>query len=107
MLVFDERARTKAEQFFASLPPEARGTWRTVDDMAGALITQSGMEAPFPSADVLDAVEIEELTADRARLHLRGTRRDGSEFQRTSTGWSYVITEAQVDRYLQQRAGGR
>jgi hypothetical protein len=107
MLVFDDAARAKAEQFFKSLSPEARGTWRTVEDMAALLITRSGMEAPFPAADVLDSVELEELSPDRVRMHLRGTRRDGSEFQRTSAGWSYVITETMVDRYTQQRAAGR
>jgi len=107
LLVFDEAARVKAQQFFDALPPEARGDWRTVDDMAAMLMTRSGMEAPFPAADVLEAVEIETLGPDRARMRMRGTRRDGSEFQRTSEGWSYVITEAMVDRYTRQAANTR
>ncbi|MBE2214307.1 MAG: hypothetical protein IAE82_10590 [Opitutaceae bacterium] len=107
MLVFDDAARTKAEQLFSSMPPEARGSWRSVDDMAASLITMSGMQAPFPAADVLEHIELEPLSPERARLHLRGTRRDGLEFQRTSTGWSYVISEVMVDRYIQQQAAGR
>lgn len=107
MLIFDDAARAKAEQFFATLSPDARGTWRTVDDMAALLITRSGMEAPFPAADVLDSVEFEELSPDRVRMRLRGTRRDGSEFQRTSAGWSYVITEAMVERYVRNPANPR
>jgi len=107
MLVFDDVARVKAQRFFESLPPEARGSWRTVDDMAAMLITKSGMEAPFPAADILDAVELETIGPDRARMRMHGTRRDGAEFQRTSAGWSYVITEAMVDRYMRQAANPR
>lgn len=107
MLVFDDVARTKAEQLFSSMPLDARGSWRSVEDMAASVITLSGMQAPFPAADVLEHVELEEMSPDRARLHLRGTRRDGMEFQRTGAGWSYVITEAMVDRYIQQQAAGR
>lgn len=103
MLIFDEPARAKADTMFAALPLSARGDWRTVDDMAAALMTRSGMEAPFPEAEVLDAVKIEEIGADRVRMRLAGTHRDGAEFQRTGAGWSFVITEPMVDRYIQQR----
>jgi hypothetical protein len=107
MLVFDDAARTKAEQLFTSMPPEARGSWRTVEDMAASVITLSVMASPFPDADVLEHIELEDVSPERARLHLRGTRRDGLEFQRTGAGWSYVISEVMVDRYIQQQAAGR
>ena len=107
MLVFDDAARTKAEQLFSAMPPEARGSWRTVEDMAASVITFSGMASPFPAADVLEHIELEPLSPERARLHLRGTRRDGLEFQRTSAGWSYVISETMVDRYIRDLATAR
>jgi hypothetical protein len=109
MITFDDVARVKATQMFAAIPPGARSAWRTVDDMAAALLTQNGMAAPFPAADVLEHVQIEEVSADRMRIRLSGRRND-TEFQRTSTGWSYVITEPMVDRYIEQQqaaAAGR
>lgn len=107
LIIFDDAARVKATALFDGMPAEARGTWKSVDDMAADLLTMGGMSAPFPSADVLERVRLEELGADRVRLHLGGAARDGTEFQRTSQGWRYAITEAMVDGYVQRMRAGQ
>jgi hypothetical protein len=103
MLYFDPAAQKKAEAYFASLPADTRAHWQTVNDMAATLLTRDIMEHPFPAAEILATATTEPLSPDRVVVRLPGTPKDGSEYQRTATGWSYAITEAAVDAYLARR----
>lgn len=103
MLYFDPAAQKKAEAYFASLPADARAHWPTVNDMAATLLTRDIMEHPFPAAEILATATTEPLSPDRVVVRLPGTPKDGGEYQRTATGWSYAITEAAVDAYLARR----
>jgi len=102
LLIIDAKARPKAESFWAALPPEKRVEWASVDDMAAALLTHSFMMSPFPASDVLATATVEPISEDRVRLRLPDVPKDGTEYQRTATGWRYVITGRMVDDYIQR-----
>jgi hypothetical protein len=101
LLYLDPGARTKAEAFWAALPKEAKTQWETVDEMAAAVLTNSFMRRPWPDAGVLATSQFENVSDQRVRLHMPGMPRNGTEFQRTDTGWKYVLTESAVDAYIQ------
>lgn len=103
MLYFDPAAQKKAEVYLASLPDEVRSRWKNVNDMAATLLTGDVMEHPFPAAEILATAVTEPISPDRVIVRLPGTPKDGLEYQRTTTGWSYAITEAAVDAYLAKR----
>jgi hypothetical protein len=78
--------------------------------MAATLLTQNGMEQPFPAADILDTTSMETLRAGRVRSRMPGLRRDGMEFQQDSGGWKQAITVDMVDNYVRratQASAGR
>ena len=100
LLYIDAGARPKAEAFMASIPEKARASWKTVDEMAAAILTRSVMASPFPNADILETATVEAIQEDRVRLRLPDVPRDGTEYQKTPTGWKYVLTEEVVDRYI-------
>jgi hypothetical protein len=102
LLHIDAGARPKAEEFFASLPPAARTQWKNVDAMAATILTRSFMSAPFPNADILETATVETISTDRVRLRLPDVSIDGTEYQKTQHGWSYVLTEAVVDSYIER-----
>ena len=102
LLYIDAAARPKVEAYRASLPPAARAQWANADEMAATVLTRSVMERPFPNADILETATIEPLTPDRIRLRLPDVPRDGTEYQKTGDGWSYVLTEKVVDDYLRR-----
>lgn len=100
LLFFDPAAQQKAEAYLASQPEELRSRWPSVQAMAATLLTGNIMEHPFPAAEILATASLEPASADRVVVRLPGTPKDRIEFQRTASGWSYVITEAAVDAYL-------
>lgn len=100
MLYFDPAAREMAEGILAGLPDNERAKFKTVDEMAAAMITANSLARPFPHEAILNAATIEPLAEDRAKFRLPGTARDGLELQRTADGWKYAITEAMVQAYL-------
>lgn len=102
LFVIDPDARPKAEAFYAALPVNARTQWKSVDEMAATLLTQNGMEHPFPAADILSAAPMETIRDGRVRLRLPGTQRDGMEFQQDSGGWKHAITAEMVDNYIRR-----
>lgn len=102
LLFIDAKARPKAEAFWAALPPEKRAEWATLDDMAAVLLTHSFMASPFPASDVLATATVEAISDDRVRLRMPDVPKDGTEYQRTATGWRYVLTERMVDDYIQR-----
>lgn len=100
LICFDDAARTKAEEFRASLPAETRARWSTLDAMAAELLVGAGMRQPFPSARILATATIEPVSEGRVRLRLPNTPKDRTEYQKVGDDWRYVVTEAMVERYL-------
>jgi hypothetical protein len=102
LLHIDAAARPKAEAFMAALPAQARAQWKTVDEMAAALLTRSVMASPFPNSDILATATSETISESRVRLRLPDIPKDGTEYQQTTEGWKYVLTESVVDAYINQ-----
>lgn len=100
LIVFDPAARVKAAAYHASLPPEIKGQWDSLEAMAAALLISEGMRFPNPVAVIIQLALIEPLSSNRVVLRMPGTHLERSEFQQTSAGWKYVITEKSVDDYL-------
>lgn len=69
MIWMSPAERTKAEAFLASQPTQVRERWKSVDDMAAHLLIVARMASPFPAADVLAAVPLEQTGDDQATLH--------------------------------------
>jgi hypothetical protein len=99
LLHIDAAARPKAEAIFASLPEKVRAQWKTVDEMAAALLTESIMGKPFPNADILETATVETISADRVKMRMPNVPKDGTEYQKTPEGWKYAVTEKMVDDY--------
>lgn len=102
LLYLDSAARPKAEAFWAALPEKAKAQWKTVDEMAAAVLTHSFMRRPWPDAEILAAAKFEAISDGRVRLQMKGMPYNGTEFQQTGAGWKYVLTAAAVDAYIQQ-----
>lgn len=107
LLHIEAAARPKAEAFMAALPESARAQWKTVDEMAAAILTRSIMASPFPNSDILETATVEPAGPDRVRLRLPDIPKDGTEYQKTADGWKYVLTEKVVDDYIRQARTGR
>jgi hypothetical protein len=107
LLYLEPGARAKAEAYGATLPKNARAQWRSVDEMAAAMLTYQAMNLPFPNADVLATATPETISADRVLLHLPDTFRSLTEYLKTDTGWKYVITEKMADEYLKRASQPR
>jgi hypothetical protein len=105
IIEFDSAARAKAAEYYESIPAHVRKQWRTLEAMAATLLISEGLHYPYPVASVLRCAEVQSLEPDRVVLLMPGTRRPRLEFQHTSHGWKYVVTEAMVDEYLAERAG--
>jgi len=104
LIYIEEGARPKVEAFMASLPENVRVQWKTVDEMAAAILTESIMARPFPNADILETATPEPVGEDRIKMRLPNVPKDGTEYQKTADGWKYVITEGAVDGYLRHVA---
>src|SRR5688572_31742901 len=102
LLYIEEAARPKVEAFVAALPENVRKQWRSADETAAAILTQSVMARPFPRADILETATSEDAGAGRIRLRVPNVPRDGTEYQLTADGWKYVLTEKVVDAYIQR-----
>ena len=102
LLHFESAGRAKAASYMATLPEPARASWHSPEEMAAALLTADVIHHPFPNATILQTATSEQIDDARVMLRLPGTTRDRTEYQRTSEGWKYLITEAAVDDYIQQ-----
>ena len=102
VITFDDAARTKVEAYRASLPPEARARWPNVELLAATLLTNRGINRPYPRADLLARATVEPVTDERVVLRLPGTPKDREVYQKVGDEWKWVITEALVDAYLAQ-----
>lgn len=100
LLHIDTAARPKVEAYLASLPENVRAQWKTVDEMAAALLTQSIMARPFPNADILETATPEAIGEGRVKMRMPNVPKDGTEYQQTAEGWKYAVTEKMVDDYL-------
>ena len=104
LIYIEEAARRKVEAFMASLPEKVRAQWKTVDEMAAAILTESIMARPFPNSDILETATPEPVRDGRIKMRLPNVPKDGTEYQKTADGWKYAITEAAVDSYLRHVA---
>lgn len=102
LLHIDATARAKVAAFMAGLPETTRAQWKTVDEIAAAGLTHSLMARPFPNADILETATEEPVSEGRVRLRMPNVPKDGTEYQRTTEGWKFVLTEAMVDGYIRQ-----
>lgn len=104
LIVLEPAALRKAEIFWASLPERSRAPWKSVDEMAAAVLARSVMERPFPAHDLLATASAEEISPDRVRLHMPNVPapRGITDYQRSADGWRYVVTEQVVDAFIQQ-----
>ncbi len=104
MITFDETARSRLEAHRASLPPETRAQWPTVDALAATLLTSRGINHPYPRADLLARATVEPISADRVLVRLPGTPKDREIYQKVGDVWKWVITEPLVNAYLEYAA---
>ncbi len=94
-------ARAKAEAFYASLPADGRGQWKSADEMVASFVMLATQMSPFPSADVLDAAAMEPQGDDVMILRLPGTRKDRLLFRRGADGnWGCVLDVRTLDGLL-------
>ena len=103
LLYIDATARPKVEAFMASLPEDVRAQWKTVDEMAAAILTESIMARPFPNADILETATPEPVSEDRIKMRLPNVPKDGTEYQKTPEGWKFAITEEMVDDFINKK----
>jgi Tfp pilus assembly protein PilE len=104
IITFDDAARLKVEAYWTSLPPAAQAQWPTVEILAATLLTNRGINQPYPRTDLLARATTEPITADRVVVHLAGTPKDREVYQKVGDAWRWVVTEALVDAYLEQVA---
>jgi hypothetical protein len=107
LVYFDPAARTKAEAFLATLPEKMRAEWRSPEALAAIGLADAMQLSRFPRAVVLEKAELEQLNENRVVLHLNGAAKERTEYQRTESGWKYVITEKAVDAFLARAISGK
>ena len=100
LIRFDDVARRKAVDYIATLPKELQTQWNSPEAMAAALVTDDGIQEPYPGAAILALAKIEVISEGRVALLLPGTNRERTEFQITADGWKYAITEKMVNDYI-------
>jgi len=103
LFVIDEEARPKAKAIYAAIMAEKRFEWRSLEEMAAAIIVHNGIEEPYPGAAVLALAKIEPINEGRVTLMLPGASVSGVVFQQTAEGWKYVISDAVVEDYIARR----
>lgn len=95
----EPEARTKAEAYYANLPADVRGRWKSADEMVATFVMLGAQMSPFPSADVLDAAVMEPVGEDQVQLRVQGTNKDRLPFRRGPDGnWNVVVDAAMMDR---------
>jgi RNA polymerase sigma factor (sigma-70 family) len=92
VLYFDADARAKAGEILASMPPEVRAQYPTVEDFYGLLLAISTMEAPGPGADIMETeMTVTETGPNRVKIGEKDNSRFFHEYQLTTSGWKYVL----------------
>jgi hypothetical protein len=101
MLYFQGGGRQKVEDYLHSLPPGKVPPGLTPEAMAAGLIAEMYRAHPFPTPTALDQITFSPVSDDLVTVNAPGRYSlDQKQFQRTPSGWSYVIAEVMVDNYL-------
>ena len=69
------------------------------EELAATALTSAYMRRPFPSARILDTATIDPINEGRVVLRLPGTPKDRTAFQKTDTGWKYLVTQKLFDTF--------
>ncbi len=97
LVYFDAKARVAALEVLAGMPEEIRAQYPTPEKFYGMLLAASCLEAPPPSAEMMERLmTVVEIGPGRAASRRVGSDRNHHEYQLTETGWKYVLPEAGV-----------
>lgn len=97
LVTFDAKAREAAVAVLAGMPEEIRTQYPTPEKFYGMLLAASCLEAPPPSAEMMERMmTVVEIGPGRAASRRVGSDRNHHEYQLTETGWKYVLPEAGV-----------
>lgn len=97
LVYFDAKARAAAVGVLAGMPEEIRTQYPTPEKFYGMLLAASCLEAPPPSAEMMERMmTVVEIGPGRAASRRVGSDRNHHEYQLTETGWKYVLPEAGV-----------
>lgn len=81
----------------AGMPEEIRAQYPTPEKLYGMLLAASCLEAPPPSAEMMERMmKVVEIAPGRAASRRVGSDRNYHEYQLTETGWKYVLPEGGV-----------
>lgn len=97
LVYFDAKARAAALAVLAGMPEEIRTQYPTPEAFYGMLLAASCLEAPPPSAEMMERMmTVVEIGPGRAASRRVGSDRNHHEYQLTETGWKYVLPEGGV-----------
>lgn len=97
LVYFDAKAREAAVAVLAGMPEEIRAQYPTPEKLYGMLLAASCLEAPPPSAEMMERMmAVVEIAPGRAASRRVGSDRNYHEYQLTEAGWKYVLPEAGV-----------
>lgn len=92
LVYLDPKAREAAVTVLAGMPEEVRAQYPTVEKLFGMLLAASCLEAPPPSADLMERfMSVVEIGPARAASRRLGSDRNMHEYQLTESGWKYVL----------------
>lgn len=98
IIYFDPKAREAAANMLAGMPEEIRAQYPTLERFYGMLLAASCLEAPPPTAEMLERMMTTvEIGPGRAASRRVGTERNMHEYQLTESGWKYVLPESGVN----------
>ncbi|MBI2513757.1 MAG: sigma-70 family RNA polymerase sigma factor [Opitutae bacterium] len=97
IVCFDPKAREAAQAVLAGMPEEVRAQYPTPEKLFGMLLAASCLEAPPPTAEMMERfMTVVEIAPGRAASRRVGSDRNTHEYQLTESGWKYVLPEAGV-----------
>lgn len=97
LVAFDAAAREEATRVLASMPDEVRRAYPNVEAFYGMLLAASCLEAPPPSADLMQRfMNVIEIGPGRAATRRVGSDRNTHEYVLTDSGWKYELPVAGV-----------
>lgn len=92
IITFDADGREAALEVLAGMPDGIRAQYATPESLYGMLLAASCLEGPPPGADWIEKnLTFVELSPDRFATRNPGSDRNVHEYQRTNTGWKYVV----------------
>lgn len=97
LIYFDAKAREAAVAVLAGMPEEIRAQYPTPEKLYGMLLAASCLEAPPPSAEMMERMmKVVEIAPGRAASRRVGSDRNFHEYQLTEAGWKHVLPEGGV-----------